>query len=405
MSADAAPSPRLPDLSEADAVPPTLLSILSSDVAGVITQQLESIADVAALWRSLAPLQPVHLRWAVEARAAILILDAPVWSAAGNFEDDALWPITVAACDWHPRPFFASLRQPAFCKVAGSGTCSHGLCQKQEMPKEGVLELFELLAGKAGDDACVATQLTRTTAIECAAWLCGAVGRHEAAEQYWMRAASQGSARALLDIGLRLYRTTGSASTLYSGPHALKTFTTLPTLISSGRAPGASGGTAAATAAGHVSGGRAADTAEALLRRAKSNPALQSLGLEGHVIRARSLMTLGMMALDGDGAAQDDAAAFHAFEGAVKAVKAGLARPSDFTYEVRLDRVDGDGSQLVTGIRSVHTAPSGSKAARPLVPDEVYSKSLVAHLLKVEEDAQEAMGSMDRFFFFANGRP
>ena len=220
----------------------------------------------------------------------------------------------------HPRKFFADLRAPAFCRVAGRRCCAHGLCQKQEQPKAGVVEVLEWLALDAsygccccGDDdapcsggvsACGASSASELSplplcvlSLECLAWLYGALGQRDAALAAWGRAASAGSARAQLDVGVRSYGE-GTASPVYTTPSTQR-FSD-------------SGGGAAAVELPSCSvvpdpppalPPAGAGGAEALLRAAASNPSLRGLGLEGHVIRARAQLYLGMMSLDGDGSA------------------------------------------------------------------------------------------------------
>ena len=106
-------------------------------------------------------------------------------------------------------------------------------------------------------------------------------------------------------------------------------------------------------------------------------------------------MTLGMMHLDGDGAAQDDAAAFECFEGvgrARRAAQAWLAPP------------ERDGRARA---RECTPLPMITTSAReqPMPGEAAYALRLMEVLTTVEEDAREAMASMDRFTFFANGRP
>ena len=63
-----------------------------------------------------------------------------------------------------------------------------------------------------------------------------------------------------------------------------------------------------------------------MLRSAARHESLDRLGIEGHVIRAKARLYLGMMALDGDGCEQDDDAALSHFAQAAKAARAGLAK-------------------------------------------------------------------------------
>ena len=180
----------------------TFHTILCSDVCSVIADHMVDLADLAALWCCTLPAEvPAALHSAVIARATQIVSEqAPLWIAASSFEKTACWPITVAACDWIPRRFFAELRAPAFCRVTGFGRCSHGLCQKQETPKPGVMELLECLAsaGSAKEPAPDIAWLS----VECIAWLCGALGRKEQALRAWTRAAAAGSPRAQFDVGI-----------------------------------------------------------------------------------------------------------------------------------------------------------------------------------------------------------
>ena len=348
------------ELEEPSTSPVTLRTLLSSDACLVIIDHLDNLADLAALWLCPLPVRPEVLQDAVSCRATKLLALAPLWVAADLFEQSALWPVAVAACDWLPRPFFATLRAPKQCKVTGHGGCSHGLCQKQETPKAGVLDLLVLLST---EESC------SSLALEVHAWLCGALGRNDDAMRAWRDAAAAGSPRAQFDVGIRRYQSEGSASTLYHDPDA-----PLPAAPSSREDPSA------------------ICSAAALLRLASKNPTLPSLGLEGYVIEARSLMVLGMMTLDGDGIPQDDAKAFECFEGACRAVHKGRAY-----VEVHCHRSDKE----CTPLPAITTGPTG----RPIVGEAAYAVKLLSVLNDVEDDAEEAMNAMDRFTFFANGRP
>lgn len=343
------------ELDAAENTKPTLHTLVSCDVARVIAHHLDYLNDVASLWLCLLPFKPKALHEAVIDRAAAIVMShAPLWCAASDFEEAACWPVTVAACNWRPRHFFAELRMPPTCKVAGSGRCSHGLCQKQELPKVGVLELLEeVVLMLTPSTACA-------TALETIAWVNGCLGRNDDAMQAWERACRAGSARAQLDLGLRSYRSTGSASTVYHNPD-------LP--------PPAPEPDVASEAA-------KVSSAQSRLRAASKNPTLESLGLEGQVIKARALMVLGMMALDGDGSEQDDAAALDCLEGAMRAVRAG--------------------SKLHFSLGVHEPADDNGFGCQPS-PD--YARNLGQRLQEVEEDARESMQSIDRFKFFANGRP
>ena len=291
----------------ADPPPPTLATIIASDVCEFIARHF-SLTDFAALAAALLPLCPQELWTAIESNAMCILADAPLFCAADNFVTAAIWPLSVAASNWCPREFFGALRAPAFCRVTGSGRCAHGLCQKQEEPKEGVVEILDWLAR---DDS---PPSVRVVSLECLAWLHGALGRRDAALDAWMRAARAGSARALLDIGVRSYME-GTASTVYCMPSTPKRLG----LVASSSADNKGASNAAAKSTGAGAG------AEPMLRKAARHPSLDSLpNLEGHVIRTKAHLYLGMMALDGDGCAQDDDAAHASFVAAAKAAKAGL---------------------------------------------------------------------------------
>ena len=130
-----APAPTSPVEPET-APAPTLRTLLSGDTCGLVAQHL-GLPELAALTVALLPARPRELFEAIEAFAARCLPDAPLWCAAESFSTAAIWSVSVAACDWHPRVFFGGLRAPAYCRVAGSGRCAHGLCQKQELPKQG----------------------------------------------------------------------------------------------------------------------------------------------------------------------------------------------------------------------------------------------------------------------------
>ena len=100
-------------------------------------------------------------------------------------------------------------------------------------------------------------------------------------------------------------------------------------------------------------------------------------------------MTLGVMALDGDGSAQDDSAATDYLEGALRSVRAGSK--AHFSL----------GAPLLTSTPS----QAGNAADELLAADALYVQELGAVLQQVEEDARESMQAMGRFMFFANGRP
>ena len=346
------------------ATPPTLLHILSGDTCFLIVSHIHTLSDLAAVWSCLLPSLPRALREAIKLRAQALIKAAPLWLTE-DFVLGAIWPVTVAACDWHPRPFFASLRAPAVCRVTGSGLCSHGLCQKQESPKEGVLELLELMA--AGQ-----TPPCAPLALECLAWACGALGRQEAAMRAWRRAAVAGSPRAQLDLSVREYRQRTGTYSAEARPLAAKP---LPP-ASPAELPAAQTG----------------GSAEALLRAVVVNPALKSLGVEGHTIQARALLHLGLMALDGDGTDQDDAAALEHLERALRVAKAGEAM-------VALD----PSARSQSRSRVVALDPSVLPCRDP--SEHEYARRLCEQLCEVARDAQEILESMDRFSYFANGRP
>ena len=126
-----------PGTAEPEPAPsPTLRTLLAGDTCGLVARHL-GLAELAALTIVLLPARPRELFEAIEAFAARCLPDAPLWCAAESFSTAAIWSVSVAACDWHPRLFFGGLRAPAYCRVAGSGRCAHGLCQKQELPKQG----------------------------------------------------------------------------------------------------------------------------------------------------------------------------------------------------------------------------------------------------------------------------
>ena len=304
-----------------EATPPTLLHILSGDTCFLIVSHIHTLSDLAATWSCMLPSLPRALREAVNLRAQALIEAAPL-CLTDDFVQDAIWPVTVAACYWHPRPFFASLRAPAVCRVTGSGICSHGLCQKQESPKEGVLELLELMA--AGQ-----TQL---------------------------------------DLSVREYRQRTSTYSTEARPIAAKP---LP--------PASPAERPAAQTAG---------TAEALLHAVVVNPALESLGVEGHTILARAFLHLGLMALDGDGTDQNDAAALEHLERALRAAKAGEA-------QVALDPSTRSHSRS----RVVALDPSVLPCRGPI--EHEHARRLCEQLCEVARDAQEILESMGRFSYFA----
>ena len=337
LGADAAVSTasRVDHTMDADAAalpPPTLVSLLSGDECELIAWRLD-LASAAALAQALLPRRPTRLYESFLTRAEDLGRIAPLCLAASDFEEEALWPASVSAAKWRPREWFGQLREEAVCRVAGSGTCSHGLCQKRETPKAGVLELLEWLSTRESRlDGSV-----RAVCLECIAWLSGAVGRNDAARAAWARAAATGSARAQLDIGARSYRCTGTAATVYYAADSARPTSTEPVR-----------------------------RAEALLRAAASNPGLASLsGLEGHTVRARAAMLLGMMALDGDGSTQDDAAAQGYLERALLAARAGLA--------CRTELEEGAASQWHLGA----------------------SVALADACMQLEEDAVDTLQSMD----------
>ena len=359
-------SPKNPMADEDDSeVPPTLCTILSSDVGPLVIACVDGLEDLASI-ACLCPSGPhfASTRGAILQRAGTIVLEAPLWSAVSNFVQDFCWPTSVAAAAWHVHPFFAKLRAPPICRVTGSGRCSHGLCQKQETPKEGVLELLdELSRTPSNSDGAVAV-----AALECSARLLGAIGRNEKALRLWTQAADAGSARAQLDLGVRQYNT-GTASTVYyqAGAHPPS-----PT---------------AQSAAG----------AEALLWAASSNPTLPSLGLEGRVIRARAYMILGMMALDGDGSTQDDRAAFDWFERAHRIARERNQAPIDASDEASNGPGDEDASAPTI---------SGKYWDRSQTLGKVeYERRMLQALRDVEADAEETLQTFTQSMLFRNSRP
>ena len=363
MSASLATSP----LDPAPPPPPptTFEDLLCCDVISCVVGHLHSLADIAAVWRCCTPEAPAALHEAALARAGSVAAGAaPLWSAHSSFAECALWPLSVPACDWHPRPFFAALRAPAYCRVAGSGACSHGLCQKQETPKPGVLELLEAVVASSSPAEtgalAAAVDTTATAALECIAFLCGALGRNDAARRAWSHAAAADSPRAQLDLGISKY--------------------------TRGRAGERTG-----------DGDEPPRSASSLLLAASRSARLPGLGLEGLAIKARALVTLGMMHLDGDGAEQDDAAAVECFQGVVSAhreAKAALAG-----VQRRGVRSRKECTPLPT-VRLTRPAPE-----LPLQGEAACAVMLLGALRTAEEDAREVLETMDRFTFFANGRP
>ena len=330
---------------------PTIDTVLGCDVAHIICVYLTSIEDLASLlqfWSAtttaLCDNDPLHT--AVRARTLSLVVSrAPLWSAASDFE-------TVACCNGS-RPFFAALCM----SVSGS-------CQQAASPKPGVLNLLRaLLATTPASDAPIPAT---AVVLEAIAWLHGHCGKTSAALRAWARAARAGSARAQLDLGLHKYRATGSASTVTDPDPD----------------PNSSRDPQSLTA-------NARESAESWLLAASRNPGLASLGLEGHVIRARSMMTLGAMALDGDGSEQDDAAAAECLESALRSVRRGS--------NVHLSLV-----ALLPASTTSSASKSGSAADTLLAEDAQYIEELGAVLHEVEEDAREAMAAMGRFIY-ANG--
>ena len=181
----------------------TLQSLLCGDLASCIISCLGRLEDVAALELSLKPL-PRALMDAVNTRVSVILkVD---WAGCRrlplDFEKECLWPADVSAANWHPLPLLASMRSPAYCKVTGSGQCMHGLCQKQEEAKPGVMQLLARIASETAG----ASPPQRALALECSACLDGALGRNDAARHTWARAAAAGSAPAQLDIGIREFR-------------------------------------------------------------------------------------------------------------------------------------------------------------------------------------------------------
>ena len=352
--------------------PPTLCSILSSDdLCPLVVEHLD-LGGLAAIQRCMRPRHA--LRNAAVTQAARIVAAAPLHCASGDFAEEALWPIDVAAADWHPRPFFAELRAPAYCRVVGSGRCSHGLCQKQETAREGVLELLEEVGATAAALAavtharrghapeCVAAGSRQQAAglhflaLECVAWLLGALGRRDGAMHAWGRAAAAGSVRAQVDIALRTYRR-GTASTVYyaSGAGAEPTESRAAAMLERALDSPCLGGPRALS----------------LFTQLPSPPPRPTLGVEGYLIRARALLHMGMMALDGDGVQQSDDVAANKF---LEAVAQGAA----MHYEQCHDQYDD----------ATVTPPSVQSA-----------------LDQVGEEARECLRSMDRFTYFANGRP
>ena len=395
-----------------ESLPPTLITILSSDVAHLVLASLDRLEDLAATKAALAPRNPQRLHDALVDVAAVALHEAPLYSAVSNFAEDFCWPRSVAAADWHVHPYFAALRAPAFCRVAGWGACSHGLCQKQESAKAGVMELLEDVAtsGSSAPAGEVGAVGAAVSALECRARLLGVLGRNEAALRAWGEAAAAGSARAQLDLGIRKYHTGSSASTLYSAPGAQ-----LPEEADEG-------GVDESRACG------SADGAERLLCAAASNPRLHSMGLEGVLVEARACMVLGMMALDGDGSMQCDASAASWFERALRAARRapklaqdGAESDSAAANGAVANGATGDVTVANSGADSADAATDGADAAADgadggcgelkywgrsrVLGRAQYAERMRRTLRDIEGDARESLMSMEGYTYFRNGRP
>lgn len=151
--------------------------ILSGDLALLVMSQLSALEDVAALLCSLEPLVPEALRQSARQRGSELVITLPLWKpwcgaytsskhldGRDGFAELALWPVSVPACRWHPVPWVRTLRAPPVCRVTGSGRCAHGLCQKQEDAKPGVEALLRDLGSDQPDPGAHAPATAATRA-------------------------------------------------------------------------------------------------------------------------------------------------------------------------------------------------------------------------------------------------
>lgn len=364
---------------EADAA--DLLSLLSDDLGSLIVDQLD-LGDLAALELWLAPRQPSELlRQAIDRRGKQLVAIAPLHLACDPFEKVALWSPSVAAADWHPRAFFAELRAPPFCRVAG-GKCWHGLCQKQERAREGVHALLERLALPGSGVA--------SRALECLAWLDGALGSNEEARRTWWRAAAAGSARARLDTGLRLYRTGRTPSTVYYSSSPVPSQSAARFVCEEAPTSLVAASLLASTIDDDVVDETAA--ADDACRRAAEQ-------LEIAMVGAKALLYLGMMTLDGDGANQDDkrAAAFLA-EARVyvrrgEAAATRLEREHELEFELPRARskATGDDPWQTLEVRAA------AQAVRQTSFDVGFRRKARSQLREIDEAARETLEEEARY--------
>ena len=359
--------PRCHAETSTSAPPPTLLALLTGDLAHLIVMEFNTLDELGALLCSIKPV-PAMLHDATMQRAVELLARLPLrspWqlraplsgggsgsssssssSAGGSsskqtFEEAALWALSVPASRWHPAGWIARLRAPPFCRVAGSGVrCSHGLCQKQEAAAPGVMPLLRALASARGGgrrsraDAPPGPEPQApplaALALEVRAWLLGALGRNDDALAEWAAAAHAGSARAQLDLGLRMYR-------------------------------------------------KSEEGGAEMLRLALENERLPPR--ERSLVRAKAHLYLGLMHLDGDaGVEQSDAVAASHF----KLAAAAGASLKGFALKGRAG---------ATGVGEAELS------------EEWWNRWYYKELTGVMIEASKALGSMERFTFYANGRP
>lgn len=352
-----------------------LLTLLSGDLGSLIIDHLDDLGDLAALELWLAPRQPSELlRLAIDRCATRIVAGAPLHLACERFEKQ-LWPPTVAAADWHPRSFFADMRAPAFCRVAG-GKCFHGLCQKQERARAGVHALLERLALPSSSVA--------SRALECLAWLDGALGKNEEARRTWWRAAAAGSARARLDIGLRLYRSGKTPSTVYysSSPEPRQSATRFvceeaPTSLvaASMLASTADDDVVDETAAAADASRRAAEQLEILL------------------VGAKAMLYLGMMSLDGDGADQSDKAATRYLAEARRYVRRGEAAATKLVQheeDAAPPRARAQAAGKAVG-RAMIAAAAAEAAAHDDMCIKRFRQQAQRQLREIDEAARETL--------------
>ncbi|KAL3932622.1 MAG: hypothetical protein SGPRY_000627 [Prymnesium sp.] len=196
--------------------PPSLALLLSlADLAELILSHLHDLADLAAVGSACLPVGSA-LRELILLRACQLLASPAMrsgWDARFDFLRDVCGVKCSSASRQPITPGVASLLAKPECKVTGARTCRHGLCQKQDVARPGVVSLLDRLVEI--EDSDVANSRSKggsvsVLALECAARLHGALGRTECALRYWNHAACKGSPRALLDMGKRYYRTSDS---------------------------------------------------------------------------------------------------------------------------------------------------------------------------------------------------